>query len=263
MPGSSTPLQGARLFCYLLLPLTLVVGLDMVAHGHVTPGGGFRGGMVLATGIHLLYVAGRYRSLEKLRPTPVFDVLEAAGTAAYAALGVATLAATGTFLASALPAGTFRPAPFRSSTSRSGSPLPAAGSRCWRTSSTRCSWSGATRRTRSAHLRLPGRWSAAAARRVGHCPQQGPRAGRRVPVRRAVGHLRAPHGDRIPERRLGTGVRVDDAPDHAGRGSGGPGHDPHRRRRLGHGDHLLLALAIQIHKDHGTVDPDELSSLEG
>ncbi len=26
---------------------------------------------------------------------------------------------------------------------------------------------------------------------------------------------------------------------------------------------LLLALAIQIHKDHGTVDPDELSSLEG
>ncbi len=79
----------------------------MVAHGHVTPGGGFQGGMVLATGIHLLYVAGRYRSLGKLRPTPVFDVLEAAGTVAYAALGVATLAATGTFLASALPAGTF------------------------------------------------------------------------------------------------------------------------------------------------------------
>ena len=26
---------------------------------------------------------------------------------------------------------------------------------------------------------------------------------------------------------------------------------------------LLLALAIQINKQHGTVDPDELSSLEG
>jgi multicomponent Na+:H+ antiporter subunit C len=26
---------------------------------------------------------------------------------------------------------------------------------------------------------------------------------------------------------------------------------------------LLLALVIQIHKRHGTVDPDELSSLRG
>jgi multicomponent Na+:H+ antiporter subunit C len=26
---------------------------------------------------------------------------------------------------------------------------------------------------------------------------------------------------------------------------------------------LLLALAIQIHKRHGTLDPDELSALRG
>src|ERR1700760_4140987 len=65
--GSRTPLEGTRLFGYLLLPVSLVVGADVVAHGHLTPGGGFQGGIMLATGLHLLYVAGRYRDLEELR----------------------------------------------------------------------------------------------------------------------------------------------------------------------------------------------------
>jgi len=41
----------------------------------VAPGQG-ASGMVLATGLHLLYVAGRYRSLEQLRPLPLFEVSE-------------------------------------------------------------------------------------------------------------------------------------------------------------------------------------------
>ena len=81
--------------------------LDVIAHGHVTPGGGFQGGIMLATGLHLLYVAGRYRSLEQLRPLPLFQVGEAAGTAAFAAIGLAGLAVGGSFLALLLPTGTF------------------------------------------------------------------------------------------------------------------------------------------------------------
>jgi multicomponent Na+:H+ antiporter subunit B len=105
--GSRAPLEATRLFGYLLLPLTLVVGLDMVAHGHVTPGGGFQGGIMLATGLHLLYVAGRYRSLEELRPLPLFETAEAAGTAAFTAMGFAGLAVAGSFLANVLPFGAF------------------------------------------------------------------------------------------------------------------------------------------------------------
>ena len=105
--GSRTPLEATRLLGYVLLPLTLVVGLDMVAHGHLTPGGGFQGGIMLATGLHLLYVAGRYRSLEQLRPVPLFEVGEAAGAAAFAAIGLAGLAVGGSFLALVLPTGTF------------------------------------------------------------------------------------------------------------------------------------------------------------
>jgi multicomponent Na+:H+ antiporter subunit B len=96
-----------RLFGYLLLPLTLVVGLDVVLHGHVTPGGGFQGGVVLATGLHLLYVAGDHRALQRLRPDPLFEYGEAAGAAGYVVLGLGTLAATGAFLANVLPYGQF------------------------------------------------------------------------------------------------------------------------------------------------------------
>src|SRR5205085_10697104 len=68
---------------------------------------GFQGGIVLATGLHLLYVAGRYRSLERLRPTPLVEYTESAGVVAFAALGLATLAGAGSFLANTLPYGTF------------------------------------------------------------------------------------------------------------------------------------------------------------
>jgi multicomponent Na+:H+ antiporter subunit B len=106
-PANREPLQATRLIGYLLLPLTLVVGLDVVAHGAVTPGGGFQGGVVLATGLHLLYVAGQYRSLERLRPEFGFEVGEAVGAAGYLAIGLAGLAGTGAFLAQLLPLGAF------------------------------------------------------------------------------------------------------------------------------------------------------------
>ena len=101
------PKQATRLFGYVLMPVTLIIGVDLVVHGQVTPGGGFQGGVVLATGLHLLYVAGRYRSMEKLRPMPLVEVSEAAGTAAFAALGFAGIGMTGAFLANVMPFGSF------------------------------------------------------------------------------------------------------------------------------------------------------------
>jgi multicomponent Na+:H+ antiporter subunit B len=105
--GTMAPMQSTRWFGYLMLPLTLIVALDMVAHGHVTPGGGFQGGIMLATALHLVYVAGQYRSLEQVRPVPLFESGEAAGIAAFAALGLAGIGAAGSFLTNVLPYGTF------------------------------------------------------------------------------------------------------------------------------------------------------------
>lgn len=59
----------------LLFPACLVFGAYVVLHGHLTPGGGFQGGAVMATAAALLLVAGiplaakhdgRYHALEAL-----------------------------------------------------------------------------------------------------------------------------------------------------------------------------------------------------
>ncbi len=48
-----------------LYPLILIFGFYVVAHGHLTPGGGFQGGAVIATGIALVVVAYGYESIKK------------------------------------------------------------------------------------------------------------------------------------------------------------------------------------------------------
>lgn len=100
-------LDSTMLMGWILLPYTLLLGFDVVAHGHLTPGGGFQGGVVLGTGIHLLYVAGRYDMLRRVRPIRPFEWGEAIGTGAFACFGVAGALVTGAFLANVVPRGTF------------------------------------------------------------------------------------------------------------------------------------------------------------
>lgn len=100
-------LTATKLLGYVMLPTTLVLGVDIVTHGAITPGGGFQGGIVLATGLHLLYVSGSYRTLEKLRPVRLFEHTEALGAAAFACLGIAGIATSASFLANMIPADTF------------------------------------------------------------------------------------------------------------------------------------------------------------
>jgi multicomponent Na+:H+ antiporter subunit B len=100
-------MASTRLAGYVLLPLTILVGIDVVTHGHLTPGGGFQGGVVLATAAHLLYVAGRFGTLEKLRPFVMFEYGEVLGALAFGGLGIAALAIAGSYLSNVIPFGTF------------------------------------------------------------------------------------------------------------------------------------------------------------
>ncbi|HEY7595665.1 MAG TPA: MnhB domain-containing protein [Actinophytocola sp.] len=105
-PGESV-LPSTRLLGYLLLPVLVLLGLDVIAHGHLTPGGGFQGGVVLASGVHLSYLAGSYRALRRLRPLDWYNYAEALGAGAFVALGCAGMVAGGAFLANFLPHGQF------------------------------------------------------------------------------------------------------------------------------------------------------------
>ncbi|HEX5402911.1 MAG TPA: MnhB domain-containing protein [Pseudonocardiaceae bacterium] len=106
-PGAGQVLQASRLAGYVLLPISLVLGVDVVVHGHLTPGGGFQGGVVLATGLHLLYVTGSYPALRRLRPLRWYEYGEAVGMGAVVALGITGLAIGAGFLANIVPLGRF------------------------------------------------------------------------------------------------------------------------------------------------------------
>jgi multicomponent Na+:H+ antiporter subunit B len=106
-PSGGRMLHGTRLAGYVFLPVSLILGADVVVHGHLTPGGGFQGGVVLATGLHLLYIAGSYPALRALRPLRWYEYGEAIGMGAVVALGVAGLIAGAGFLANVLPTGVF------------------------------------------------------------------------------------------------------------------------------------------------------------
>jgi multicomponent Na+:H+ antiporter subunit B len=84
MRRTGRELASTSLLIYVMLVVTTLVGLYIVAHGAISPGGGFQGGVILATGVHLLFVGGGYFSLERARPS--FVVLGLAGTALTGAL---------------------------------------------------------------------------------------------------------------------------------------------------------------------------------
>jgi multicomponent Na+:H+ antiporter subunit B len=100
-------LPTTRLLGAALLPVTLVAGVYVVAHGQLSPGGGFQGGVVLATALHLAYVTADYRVLERVRPLAALDIADSVAAASFTATGLAGLVAGGAFLENVLPLGTF------------------------------------------------------------------------------------------------------------------------------------------------------------
>jgi multicomponent Na+:H+ antiporter subunit B len=104
-PVTSEVLPATGLMGYLLLPVTLLVGASVIVHGAVTPGGGFQGGVVAAAGLHLLYIAGSYRMLQRVRPQAWAVPTEGVGATAFVVVGAAGFAEGTAFLANVLPTG--------------------------------------------------------------------------------------------------------------------------------------------------------------
>ncbi|MFD8704871.1 MnhB domain-containing protein [Kitasatospora sp. NPDC059648] len=105
--AAESVLPTTRLFGAALLPVTVLVGGYLVAHGQLSPGGGFQGGVALATALHLAYVAADCRVLKRVRPLAVLDVADAVAAGSYAALGLIGLVQGAGYLANTLPLGTF------------------------------------------------------------------------------------------------------------------------------------------------------------
>jgi multicomponent Na+:H+ antiporter subunit B len=96
---------GRALGAALVGPLILL-GLYIVTHGQVSPGGGFQGGVILVGGLLVAYAAGQALSLRRVRAEGVLEVAEAVGAGGFAALAVAGLVAGSALLENVLPLGT-------------------------------------------------------------------------------------------------------------------------------------------------------------
>lgn len=87
----------------LLLPLIIVIGVYIVAHGHLSPGGGFPGGVLIATAV-LVYL---FTTQERRIPHRLLSILEGLAGIAFVAIGLVGLfGREGSFLANVLARGT-------------------------------------------------------------------------------------------------------------------------------------------------------------
>ncbi|HUX52082.1 MAG TPA: hydrogen gas-evolving membrane-bound hydrogenase subunit E [Spirochaetia bacterium] len=78
----------------VLFPLVLMFGAYIFIHGHLTPGGGFQGGVVIASGFALLMAADASRTLNH----GVLLLVESLSGAAYVVLGLLGLVLAAGFL---------------------------------------------------------------------------------------------------------------------------------------------------------------------
>ena len=90
----------------MLAPIVLVLGIYVVAHGHLTPGGGFQGGVVLAGAAVLLYLCASYRGFRRAFPYELLDLAEGFSVGGFVAIGLGAMAAGAAYLENLLPLGT-------------------------------------------------------------------------------------------------------------------------------------------------------------
>jgi multicomponent Na+:H+ antiporter subunit B len=84
----------------------VVFGLYVVLHGQVTPGGGFQGGVILATAPLLVYLAGDFKSFKRIAAHGLLELAEALGIVGFVGVGLLGLIIGGCFLRNVLPLGT-------------------------------------------------------------------------------------------------------------------------------------------------------------
>lgn len=97
--------EALHMLALVLAPIMLAVGVYIVVHGQITPGGGFQGGIILGTAPLAVFLAGRHLRTRFAAPHTLLELGEALGALGYGAVGLAGLAVTGVFFENFLPLG--------------------------------------------------------------------------------------------------------------------------------------------------------------
>jgi multicomponent Na+:H+ antiporter subunit B len=97
--------DAVRTFVLGLVDLLALFSLYIVINGHLTPGGGFQGGVMLTSAVALIYLSGSLESFMKIVRRKPVEIMEAIGVGGLAMYGLAVLAQGMPFFQNALPLG--------------------------------------------------------------------------------------------------------------------------------------------------------------
>jgi multicomponent Na+:H+ antiporter subunit B len=98
--------DAVRMVSLLMVAPVVLLGIYIAAHGQLSPGGGFQGGVILATALLLVYLAGSYRRMRRIGPVTLVELAEALGAGGFVLVGLAGVLSGAAFLADVLPLGT-------------------------------------------------------------------------------------------------------------------------------------------------------------
>ncbi len=97
--------NAVRLASLVLVGMDVVFGLDVIVHGQLTPGGGFQGGVILASAPLLAYLGGDTETLRRVAPSWLTEMGEAIGIGGFLVVGLAGMLAGGRYLQNVVPLG--------------------------------------------------------------------------------------------------------------------------------------------------------------
>jgi multicomponent Na+:H+ antiporter subunit B len=90
----------------LAVGVCLLVALWLIAFGFVTPGGGFQGGVALASSVVLVFLVASHKAWSGIASEEVLDPFEGVGAGGYVVVGLAALIGGMAFLTNLLGPGT-------------------------------------------------------------------------------------------------------------------------------------------------------------
>jgi multicomponent Na+:H+ antiporter subunit B len=93
------------LLAVFLSSLLLLTGIETVTHGQLTPGGGFQGGVVLASGLYVVYLGTNYTTVERFEPNALLEASDGLGASGYVLIGLLGLLAGTSFLSNVVGLG--------------------------------------------------------------------------------------------------------------------------------------------------------------
>ena len=102
--------DAAILVSRVLAPLVLVFGIYVSIHASTTPGGGFQGGVIIASAMLLVFLGSNYSGWRKLVKAQLLDWCEGGGALLFACVSFSALFVGLPFATNILPLGTMKSA---------------------------------------------------------------------------------------------------------------------------------------------------------